>query len=108
MANVKMSVRIARDQAFACMESEGYAARSARAPAFANMAEFVRSAICAAALCFVCTIKGKATAFNARGFLFARMADEKGQNAKNACWQMFFPNRAVLFLSTCNPVNSKN
>lgn len=84
MANVKMSVRIARDQAFACMESERYAARTARAPAFANMAEFVRSAIFAAVLRFVCMVKGKATAGYAVVFLFARMAGEEEQNAKDA------------------------
>jgi len=84
MANVEMSVRIARDQAFASTESEGYAARSAQAPAFAIMAEFVRSAIFAAALRFVCTIKGKATAGNAGVLPFAHMASEEGQNANDA------------------------
>lgn len=84
MVNVEMSVRIARDQAFACTEGEGYAARSAWAPAFAIMAEFVRSVICAAALRFVFMVKGKATASNAGVCLFARMASEEGQNAKDA------------------------
>jgi hypothetical protein len=70
------------------------------------MAEFVRSAIFAAALRFVYTVKG--TADNARVVPFARMASEKEQNAKNAYWQVFLPNRAVLFSSTCNSVNSNN
>lgn len=79
-----MSVRIARDQACASTESEGYAACSAWAPAFAIMAEFVRSVICVAALRFVFIVKGKATASNAGVFLCARMASEEGQNAKDA------------------------
>jgi hypothetical protein len=72
------------------------------------MVEFVRSAIHAAALRFVCTVKGKVTADNARVLPFACMASEKEQNAKNAYWQMFVANRAVLFSSTCNLANSKN
>ena len=81
MASANVSVRIAREQAFACTESGGYAARNAWAPVFANMAEFVRSAIFAAALVFACMGKGNAIAGNAGVLPFARMASEKEQNA---------------------------
>jgi hypothetical protein len=84
MASANVSVCIAKEQAFASTENEGYAVRHAWDPAFVNTAGFVRSAIFAAALLSACMPKGKATADNAGALHFARMASEEGQNAKDA------------------------
>ena len=108
MGSANVSVCIAKEQAFASTESEGYAVRHAGAPAFVHTAGFARSATFAKALLSACMPKGKATADNAGALRFARMASEKEQNAKNAYWQVFLPNRAVLFSSTCNSANSNN
>jgi len=86
MGSANVSVCIAKEQAFASTESEGYAVRHAWAPAFVHTAGFVRSATFAKALLSACMPKGKATADNAGALRFARMASEKGQNAKNAYW----------------------
>jgi hypothetical protein len=86
MGSANVSVCIAKEQAFASTESEGYAVRHAGAPAFVHTAGFVRSATFAKALLSACMPKGKATADNAGALRFARMASEKGQNAKNAYW----------------------
>jgi hypothetical protein len=86
MGSANVSVCIAKEQAFASTESEGYAVRHAGAPAFVHTAGFARSATFAKALLSACMPKGKATADNAGALRFARMASEKGQNAKNAYW----------------------
>ena len=86
MGSANVSVCIAKEQAFASTESEGYAVRHAWAPACVHTAGFVRSATFAKALLSACMPKGKATAENAGALRFARMASEKGQNAKNAYW----------------------
>ena len=86
MGSANVSVCIAKEQAFASTESERYAARDAWAPAFVHTTGFVRSATFAKALLSACMPKGKATADNAGAHRFARMASEKGQNAKNAYW----------------------